>query len=190
MPGLMRRPLVTGFLAALPIGTFAAWVADGLFAATMTWGGEVIASPIDMGPGRAAAFFGGVVVAAVLLSRRVAEQEIGPFGALLWFGLLAHLSAAAIAILVRLVTALDVSGGGVVGWFLAAVVAFVPAVVIWLPAGIAWPAIVRRVAGGLEPSTDVEVAEAEAALHLAMRAQERLDATQVGDQGARLRRGR
>lgn len=184
MDPFVRRPTLTGLLLALPVAAAAAWYASVVFAPGAGFA-------IDLGGFRGPAFAIGAVVACGLLAARIAREDLGPFSGLAAFGAIAQAVALALCFAAELLGGAFAEDGALGVYVLSALVSLGASLLLWVPAGLLWVAALRRLTIlSLRGSTEEELAASETARDAAAREHVRLDATQVGSQGSKLRRNR
>lgn len=192
MPRL-SRPLVIGVLCAIPIAFLAGWFATAVFDPATTDPQNVVnRALLGLGPLRGVAFGVGALLSAAIVGPQLAREDVGGYGGLFRYVLLAHLiafSGASLEILVRDPSSLNPSI--VLNFPFGWLVTLGASMVIWVPAGAVWVAAVRRLTiEDLPVPTDLERAQSEAMRNEAAREHVIVDATTVADQGSRLYRNR
>lgn len=186
------RPIVIGLLCAIPVALLAGWFATEVFDPATTDPHNVVNALLGLGPLRGVAFGVGALLSAAIVAPQLAREDVGSYGGLFRYVLLAHLiafSGAALEIIVRDPSSLDPSIilNFPFGWL----VTLGASMIVWVPAGAVWVAAVRSLTiEDLPVPTDLERAQSEAMRNEAAREHVIVDATTVADQGSRLYRNR
>jgi hypothetical protein len=188
LPGLVA----IGVLCAIPVGFLMGWFATLVLDPTGGGLGNSIPKALGLGPLRGVWFGVGALVAAAIVTPRLAREDLGSLGGLFAFVGLGHLfamSGVALEIAIRDPGGLDPAI--VIAWPLAFVLTLGGSLILWLPSGGVWVAAVRRLTiAGLAVPTDLERAESEALRNEAAREHVVVDATNLADQGSRHYRNR
>jgi len=176
-----RRPWLAGLLVALPIAVVA-----GAYVGAVLGPSEHLG--FDLGPARSVAWAAATVLASLMLAGRMAREDLGTFSGLFAYLALGLGLALALGAVGNLLLGAFAREGAFVVYILSAVLSVGATLPMWLPASIVWVAAVRRLTiPGLTGATEIERAAGEAARDAAAREHVRVDATNIADQGSKLR---
>ena len=188
LPGLVA----IGVLCAIPVAFLMGWFATLVLDPAGGGPGNSIPRALGLGPLRGVWFGVGALVAAAIVTPRLAREDLGSLGGLFAFVGLGHLFAmAGVALEIAIRDPGGLDPAIVIAWPLAFVLTLGGALILWLPSGGVWVAAIRRLTiAGLAVPTDLERAQSEALRDEAAREHVVADATNLADQGSRHYRNR